>query len=133
MYPFTEGAPQWIQTNRNVAYSNENKRLSISNVRVCYGWEDAATVSEGVRVEKLVAVCELVRVHKSGRIGFELWEALPTPHSDYNKNDNSEGNSSKISNRCVCSVPKQFIYGLWISKTIYCNLEDQSSTSGKSR
>lgn len=81
-------------------------------MRVCYEWEEAATVSEGVRVEKLVAVCELVRVHKGGWIGFELWEALPTSHGDYNKNDNSQGNSSEISNRSVCSVPKQFIYGL---------------------
>jgi len=133
MYPFTAGAPQWIKTNENVAYSKENKRLSISNVRVCYGWEDAATVSEGVRVEKLVAVCELVRVHKSGWVGFELWEALSTSHSDYNKNDNSQGNSSEISNRSVCSVPKQFIYGLWVSKTICCDLDDRSSTAGKSR
>ena len=86
--------------------ANENKRLSISNVRVCNGWEDAATVSEGVRVEKLVAVCELVPVHKSGWIGFEMWEALPTSHSEYNKNDTSEGNSSEISNPPVCSVPK---------------------------
>ena len=81
-------------------------------MRVCYEWEEADTVSEGVRVEKLVAVCELVRFHKGGWIGFELWEVLPTSHGDYNKNDNSQGNSSEISNRSVCSVPKQFIYGL---------------------
>jgi len=81
-------------------------------VRDSYGWEDATTVSEGVTVEKLVAVCELVRVHESGWIGFELWEALPTSHSDYNRNDNSQGNSYEISNRSVCSVPKQFLYGL---------------------
>ena len=53
-------------------------------------------MSEGVRVEKLVAVCELVRVHKGGWIGFELWEALPTSHGDYNKNDNSQGTVLKF-------------------------------------